>query len=78
MKKATYSGKSGLYSCAFPVKGFTPLLEAIKDLLEEDNIKIYPITDFHCTIMYSRKDAPHSIRVTKLLNAGPFTQELPV
>ena len=73
MKKATYTGKSGLYSCVFPVKGFTPLLKAITDLLAEDRIELYDISEFHCTIMYSKKDAPHSIRITKFLNSGPFT-----
>lgn len=73
MKKSTdYSGKSGLYASVSPVKGFAQFLKAVKPLLEEEGVKLYDEVDFHCTLMYSRDAAPHMIRVTKMLNEGPF------
>ena len=74
MKKTTdYSGKSGLYCCVTPVKGFGQLRKILSDRLEEENIDCEPFEEMHCTIMYSRDDAPHSIRVIQLLDAPPFS-----
>lgn len=74
MKKTTdYSGKSGLYCQVNPVKGFAPLEKILREALEEEGIKVYDPEDFHCTVMYSREEAPHSIRVIKLLDAAPYT-----
>jgi hypothetical protein len=42
------------------------------NVLEEEGIKCDPVDELHCTLMYSAKEAPHSIRVSKLLNEGPF------
>jgi 2'-5' RNA ligase len=56
-----------------PVKGFSQLMSALNEELQAEGVKTYEEADLHCTIMYSKEEAPHSIRVTKLLNAGPFT-----
>lgn len=73
MKKTTdYSGKSGLYASVMPVQGFSAFLKAVLPLLHEEGIDVHEEIDFHCTVMYSREEAPHMIRITKMLSEGPF------
>ena len=74
MKKTTdYSGKSGLYCSVAPVSGFAQILNIIREPLENEGLKVYSQEEFHCTVMYSKEEAPHSIRVIKLLDAQPYT-----
>ena len=72
-KSAQYSGKAGLYCSVVPVKGFSQLLKILNTRMSEENIDLEPVEEMHCTVMYSRDVAPHSIRVMQLLDAPPYS-----
>lgn len=68
MKVTTkYSGKSGLYVCVKPASG----IKAVVDYIRTGLCIELDVDDLHCTLMYSREHAPHTVSAFKLLNSGP-------
>lgn len=71
MKMTTrYSGKSGLYASVTPVMGYQRFMAAMASQFH--HLDLTPVDDVHCTLIYSREEQPHALRVAQAITEGPF------